>query len=151
MQPQQMRFEWRWLFLAVDALKGRLFWRWQERLRSDCVAAAVQAWGQEEGIDALVWDNAPAHHAKILRHTGMALAFLPPFSPELNPAERVFEEVRRQVEGRLYDTLQDKARAAEAFLSALAADTARVRRLVGWDWITSSLQALTGPVPANAA
>ncbi len=153
-QPQQMRFEWRWLFLAVDVLGGKLFWRWQERLRSDCVEAAVQAWRQEEGIAALVWDNAPAHHAKVVQQTGMALSFLPPFSPELNPAERVFEEVRRQVEGRLYDTLEDKAKAAEAFLAALAADTQRVRRLVGWDWILKSLQdlqALAEPVPIDAA
>lgn len=148
-QPQQMRFEWNWLFLAVDVLKGRLFWRWQERLRSDCVEATVQAWRREEGIDALVWDNAPAHHAKVVEQVGVTLCFLPPFSPELNPAERVFEEVRRYVEGCLYDSLEHKRQAAEAFLSALAADTARVRRLVGWGWITSSLQALPEPVPIN--
>jgi transposase len=31
--------------------------------------------------------------------------FLPSYSPELNPAERIFEEVRRRVEGRVYDSL----------------------------------------------
>ena len=53
-QPQQMKFEWSWLSLAVDVQAGRLFWRWQERLRSDCVRETVTAW-KEQGMGALVW------------------------------------------------------------------------------------------------
>jgi transposase len=30
---------------------------------------------------------------------------LPSYSPELNPAERIFEEVRRRVEGKIYESL----------------------------------------------
>ena len=149
-QPQQMRFEWNWLSLAVDVAGGRLFWRWQERLRSDCVKETVQAW-HKEGIGALVWDNAPSHHAKVVQSVGMALSFLPAFSPELNPAERVFEEVRRWVEGTIYDTLEAKVAAVEGFLSELADDTERVRRLACWDWIVQSLKVLPNPAPTRTA
>ena len=34
----------------------------------------------------------------------------PAYSPELNPAERVFEEVRRWVEGRVYESIEEKWR-----------------------------------------
>jgi transposase len=149
-QPQQMRFEWCWLSLAVDVLSGRLFWRWQERLRSECVQETLGHW-KEQGIGALVWDNAPAHTAKLVRSAGMALSFLPPFSPELNPAERVFEEVRRWVEGRVYDSLEAKVSAVESFLSELAGDAERVCRLAGWDWVVESLKERTNPVPQNTA
>ena len=77
------------------------------------------------------------------------MLYLPPFSPELNPAERVFEEVRRRVEGRLWDSLHDKMAAVEAFLSELAADPARVRRLAGWEWITTALAGLPAPPDAG--
>ena len=32
----------------------------------------------------------------------------PPYSPGLNPAERMFKEVRRWVEGRTYRCIEDK-------------------------------------------
>ena len=32
----------------------------------------------------------------------------PPYSPELNPSERVFEYLRSKVEGRVYDTMDAK-------------------------------------------
>ena len=67
---------------------------------------------------------------------------LPPYSSELNPAERLFEEVRRRVEGTVYATLDDKVDAVQAFLEELDADPARVRQLCGWDWLTAALDGL---------
>ena len=143
-QPQRMVFEWCWLYLAVDVRQGRLFWCWQERLRSDCVLASVSEWKQA-GIDALVWDNAPSHRSKVVRESEMSLGYLPPFSPELNPAERVFEEVRRWVEGVLYDSVSAKRAAVERYLGDLSSDPVRVKRLTGWHWIRESLEALPNP------
>ena len=67
---------------------------------------------------------------------------LPPHSPELNPAERVLEELRRHVEGRPCVTLAEQHAVAEAYLAALAADPARVRRLCGWVWLSAVLDPL---------
>lgn len=47
---------------------------------------------------------------------------LPPYSPELNPVERVFQELRRQIEGQMYGRMELKVEAAERVLRALAAD-----------------------------
>jgi len=90
-------------------------------------------------VEVVVWDNAPSHKAKVLREVGLCLSFLPPYSPELNPAERVFEEVRRAVEGQLWDSIEAKQEAAEAFLTNLAADPARVKQLAGWHWIQEAI------------
>ena len=65
-----------------------------------------------------------------------------PNSPELNPAERLFEEIRRHVEGRVYATLNDKVAEVQAFLQKLDADPPRVRRLAGWDWINHAIATL---------
>ena len=63
-------------------------------------------------------DGAAAHRGKDPRAPPTARLVLPPYSPELNPAERVFEEVRRRVEGAADATLAAKQAAAEAALSA---------------------------------
>jgi hypothetical protein len=136
----QVRYVWRYLALAVDPT-GRLRWRWLERFRKEPIAETIAAW-QADGVGAVVWDNAPSHTAKLVRAVGLPLVGLPPYSPELNPAERVFEELRRAVEGFVYADIGAKMTAVEAVLTDLAADPARVRRLVGWQWITDALAQL---------
>ena len=86
---------------------------------------------QRWALQAVVWDKAPSHRAKSLADLGTARVFLPSYSPELNPAERVFEEVRGRVEGKLYESLHDKRREAESYLKELAADPERVKGLCG--------------------
>jgi hypothetical protein len=136
----QIRYVWRYLALAVDPA-GRLRWRWLERFRKEPIAETIAAW-QADGVRALVWDSAPSHTAKLVRSVGLPLVALPPYSPELNPAERVFEELRRAVEGLVYGDVEQKMAAVDAILHQLAADPARVRQLVGWDWITRALDSL---------
>jgi transposase len=68
--------------------------------------------------------------------------FQPPYSPELNPAEWIFEELRHAVEGHIYATLEDKQQAVEAELIQLAADPERVKQLAGWNWICNALNDL---------
>ena len=67
---------------------------------------------------------------------------LPSYSPELNPAESIFEEVRRHVEGRIYESLHEKREEAEIYLKELAAEPERVKHLCGWGWLRESLESL---------
>lgn len=136
----QVRSVWRYLALAVDPT-GHLRWRWRARFRKEPIAETIAAW-RDDGVGALVWDSAPSHTAKLVRAVGRPLVALPPYSPELNPAERVFEELRRAVEGLIYADIGQKMAVVDALLAALAADPARLRRLVGWDWITAALAQL---------
>jgi transposase len=105
------------------------------------IAETVSTW-KRDGIRALVWDSAPSHRAKLVRQAGPPLVALPPYSPELNPAERVFEELRRAVEGRIWGTVEAKAAAVDALLQDLAHSPERVRRLAGWAWIRATLSEL---------
>ncbi len=136
-QRLQLRYEWSYLLLAVDPLTGTLWWRWIERMNTSHLLAVLRVWG----LDCVVWDGAPAHKAKALAELSTTRVPLPPYSPELNPAERVFEEVRRWTEGRVYDTLNAKREAADKYLKELAADPERVTSLCGWAWIRTNLQA----------
>jgi len=95
-------------------------------------------------MDGVVWDGAPSHRGKLMGQVGFARIFLPAYSPELNPAERVFEEVRRHVEGMVYPSLSAKKDAIDHVLRQLKADKTRLNRLVGWQWINQSLAQLPG-------
>ncbi len=93
-------------------------------------------------MDGVVWDGASSHRGKLMGQVGFARILLPAYSPELNPAERVFEEVRRRVEGLVYPSLRAKRDAIDHLLRQLRADKARLKQLVGWEWINQSLALL---------
>ena len=143
-QRLQLTYEWAYLLLAVDPRAGMLRWRWLARARATPIKETLVAWA----LDAVVWDGAGAHRAKLLADLPTARVRLPAYSPELNPAERVFEEVRRRTEGRVYDSVADKQAIAQAYLASLAADPDRVRRLCGWGWLTDALDGLPTLTPA---
>jgi len=137
-QRLQLRYEWAYLLLAVDPRAGTLRWQWLERCRAGPIKEVLAAWAPT----AVVWDGHGAHTAKLLADLPSVRVRLPAYSPELNPAERVFEEVRRRVEGRVYASVAAKQRRADRYLRQLAADPAQVRQLCGWDWLTAALDAL---------
>lgn len=141
-QPIQIAYQWRYLFLVVDVRAGRLHWCWLDSMAAEELLAAVGGLQRAELVGALVWDGAPSHRDADVQGLGLPLIGLPGYSPELNPAERVFQELRRVVEGMVYATLDEKVAAVEGALRKLEADPARVRSLVGWDWIDEAVQHL---------
>jgi transposase len=117
---------------------------------AQCELPPLLAWLRDQGVAALVWDGAPSHRDALVKEVGLPLLCLPPYSPELDPAERLFEEVRRQVEGRVYATLDAKAAAVDAYLEQLDANPARVRQRCGWDWIQTACDTLSADAPKAA-
>jgi hypothetical protein len=143
-QPLELTYTWRYLALAVNGLTGTLRWAWTTSMKKEAIAAVVEQW-QHAGVAALIWDGAASHRARLVREVGLPLVTQPPAAPELNPAERVFEELRRAIEGRTYVSLAEKMAVVERELAALAADPGRLRRLTGWTWMREALADLPPP------
>lgn len=90
--------------------------------------------------DVLVLDNAPIHHGKdskealqrILDFGGVKLIYLPTYSPELNPCEMVFGNVKRQL--REYSRGGDfRPKIMHAFASVqFSANVKYFRRCLCW-------------------
>jgi hypothetical protein len=133
--------DWYHLAAVVAPSSGHLEWAWLPNLKVESVAAAVEQW-REHGFDALVCDRLRAHKSKAVRATGMPIILQPAMSPELDPAERVGEEIRDKVEGEVYGSIWHKMAAVERLLRDLAADAERVKQLTGYDWILAALRRL---------
>ena len=65
----------------------------------------------------------------------LTLIFLPPYSPQLNPTERFFEELRKTTANRIFDTLEEHEKKIEGKIIEYGNDARAVRRLAGYDWI----------------
>jgi hypothetical protein len=145
-QARQLTYEWIYLALAVDGRAGTMSWTWLTGMDATEIEVAVEAW-QTDGMGALVWDGASSHRGTLILEEDLPRVVLPPASPELNPAERVFEELRRAIEGRIYASLAEKMWRVENTLRRMAADPESIRRLCGWMWIIDSLESLPEKEP----
>jgi len=134
----ELRYEWVYLVLGVDPMRGRLWWDRVKRGREVEIAQVLRAWKGGRGV---VWDRAAFHKAKVVVEVGLRRIYQPLYSPERNPAERVFAEVRRWVEGRRYESIEAKKAAVEEVPRRLEAEE-KVLSLVGWHYIRQSLNAL---------
>jgi transposase len=84
----------------------------------------------------LVWDNAPCHRPKVHREVpGLIVLFLPPYSPELNPTERFFEEMRKATANRIFTTIEEQEMVLEERLKELTDDCDAMKQLLGYEWI----------------
>ena len=135
----QQSFDNRYLFSAVSPLSGDSF-----HLTSidgfDSSAAHVFLLELKkkhpDTMVVLVWDNAPCHRPIIHRSIpGLIVLFLPPYSPELNPTERFFEELRKATANQIFKTIQEQETVIEKKLNELSEDVPAMKRLLGYDWI----------------
>ena len=88
-------------------------------------------------------DGASSHKAKGLNiPEKMRLMHLPPYSPELNPAERLWNILRRDYfANRVFDSLKSAIDQAETGLAKMAANLSAIRSLTNWPWISDTLKA----------
>lgn len=144
-QRIQRRRRYRSLFLAAEVRTGRVWYRWLDSMKGEECCGVVRGIEQAGVLDALVWGGAPGHTDHRVARIGVPLIALPPSSPELNPAERLLEAIRAEIEGEVYTDLDAKGARVEAILARWDAQPAQVRSLVGWHWILDVLKHLPTP------
>ena len=70
----------------------------------------------------------------------MRLVVLPPYSPELNPVEHLWDEIREKSFANLaFDTLDALESHLETALRTLEDEQPRVKSIVAWPWIVNLL------------
>jgi transposase len=86
-------------------------------------------------------DQAGWHRCGQLRiPSHMRLDWLPPYSPECNPSEHIWEEIREKWFGNtVFQSLSDVESTLAQSLSALEREPGRVQSLTGFEWVLVSL------------
>lgn len=91
----------------------------------------------QDTFNILVVDRSGAHTAKALRiPENIALIFLPARSPELNPIERVWEDVRGKMAWKCFEHLDCLEDELEAVLATYTAE--RLQSLSGYPYLVEA-------------
>ena len=70
----------------------------------------------------------------------LRLLFLPPYSPELNPQEHLWDELREKYfHNRVFDSIDALEDHLVAALLNLENAPARVKGITAWDWIINAM------------
>jgi hypothetical protein len=144
--PAQMIREFTYAFAAISPHDGTL----DSLILPDVNAEAMTLFLTEvsdrhpDDFVLMFMDQAGWHKAKnLIVPENMRLEWLPPYSPECNPVEHLWDEIREKWFGNLVfkgmDGVEDTLSVA---LSVLEKATDIVKGLAGFDWIIS--------IPLNA-
>lgn len=139
-QRLQIVYTWIYLVLAVNPVRGEVRAQWVANLKGPTLAPVLTEWFGAEPQAVVVWDGAPGHRNHVVQATGVRTVLLPPYSPELDPAERVFRAIRPEVEGLVYANLAAKQALVDDWLRTFAADAKRVRAMIAWSWLLEQIQ-----------
>jgi len=92
-------------------------------------------------VDTLVLDNGAFHKAKALRTPdNVELLFLPPYSPELNPIERSWQDVKDDIAFHRYETLSALKQRMRKKLASYVDEA--VASLTGYPYLMEATSAL---------
>lgn len=89
----------------------------------------------------MVIDGAPSYRSgQLMVPKNMALVRLPPYAPELNPVEHLWDEMREKgFSNRVFDTLGAVIAQASRGLTQMENHPDILESIIGWDWILRSL------------
>jgi hypothetical protein len=133
--------EFVYVYGAVSPMEGELDWMIGRQMNTERMSAflAQVSAAHELEFMVIVVDGASSHVCKDLQiPENIRLLRLPPYAPELNPQEHVWDEVReKEFPNRVFADLGSVMRQLEAGLPRLAANPQSLRSLTAWPWIIS--------------
>jgi len=134
------RFEWLYVTAFVSPATGESHWYLGTSVSKELFAETLKLFAREAGagpdrVILLVLDNAGWHTAPGLAvPDGLRLVYLPPYSPELQPAETLWTHVDEPIANRHFDTLADLDAVVSERCIMLANDPERVQSQAGFHW-----------------
>jgi len=135
--------EFRYEYAAVSPWDGNLDYMTSEKMNTDNMSRFLDQVSKAHRQDfmVMVLDGASSHKCKELKvPENITLMFLPPYSPELNPTELVWNELRRNYfANRVFDSLDAATLQAENGLAYMASGREALKSLTNWPWISDIL------------
>lgn len=140
----QQEFSNRYLYSAIDPISGGSFHLMNfddaSTEQTDIFLLALQEKFPHDHL-VIVWDRAPFHRSQSLKRKHMTLISLPSYSPQLNPVERYFGEMRKVTANRIFrDGMELLSKVVEQGVLALSKNLEAIKTLTGYSWIKEQWQ-----------
>jgi hypothetical protein len=139
----QYRFENFYVYGAVEPTTGESFFLELPYLNSTNFQIFLNEFSHcyQETLNIVLMENGSCHTAKalVLPHNVVCL-FLPPYSPELNPIERLWQDMKAQLAWMLAGTLAELEHYVETILTHYT--HAAIRSLTSYPYFVDAVHAV---------
>lgn len=139
--PQRVRpkgnmktgYDWGYLYAVINPAEGQL----QAWLMPDMQKNTfLDDFSAELKVDTLLLiDGAPAHRARLKLQDNLKLQLLPAYSPELNPVERLFQEMRKALSNQVFTSLQQVESLLAQALKPYFSKPEKLKQLTLYPWM----------------
>jgi transposase len=133
-------YEWSYVYGFVHPRDGRTQWCLLPEVNTGALQLALTEFVRAERIGprkhvVLVVDGASWHRSpKLQLPAGLHFVHLPPYTPELQPAERLWPLINEGVANRSFATIQGLDRALGSRCRQLLQQAGRIRALTRYHW-----------------
>jgi len=139
---QNIGYDYGYLYAAINPASGDLFGLILPSMTVESMSLFVREFrlwlkenGEAEAETLLVLDGAGAHRSERVSYGLMEKELLPPYSPELNPVERFFQELRRELKNKVYESYEEVEKAVEELFKKYLAQPETVKKLTNFHWL----------------
>lgn len=135
--------EYTYAYAAVSVADGTLDTLILPHVNGNCMQVFLDEVASRHPGDRIVMvlDGAGWHQSEsLILASNLRLLKLPPYSPELNPVEHLWDELReKSFHNLVFDSLDALENHLEIALHDMELDHERVHSIVAWPWIINSL------------
>jgi transposase len=135
--------QYTYVFGAVSPLDGQFDTLLLPQVNAACMQLFLDEVAQRHSQDniIMVLDGAGWHTAHdLIAPPNMKLLKLPPYSPELNPVEHLWDELReKHFHNRIFASLNAVEQHLCEALRAFEQDAERIKSICAWPWIINSV------------
>ena len=143
--PSQQRYQWGYLYGAVGVSHGRSEFLFAESVDQEHLACYYEQIGRSDpaAMHVIVQDGAGFH----LRDgdprlpENVRIILLPPYSPELNPAEKLWDQIKDAICNQVFATIEALQTIITAWLRNFWADMRGAFNLIGNSWLLDQVNA----------
>jgi transposase len=110
LMPYQHKFKNFYLFGAYSPITGTHFTLELPKCNTDCFQLYLDQFSKEtpDEFKIIILDNGAFHKAaELVVPPNIELLFIPPYSPELNPAEKIWDYFKDEIAAEVFKTLDD--------------------------------------------
>jgi transposase len=141
--PVQFCFENFYLYGAVEPSTGENFFLELPQLNTANFQIFLNEFGHQyqDTLNIVLMDNGSCHTAKsLVTPANIACLFLPPYSPELNPIERLWQDVKEQLAWVLPTRIEELEAQVETIIRHYA--KAAIQSLTSYPYFVQAVNAL---------
>ncbi len=143
-QKCKMSFQNYYLYGSIEPITGENFFFEFPKLNSDCFQIFLNEFSKKysNSLNIMLLDNGAFHKAKkLIIPNNTVLLFFPPFSPELNPIERFWLDVKDQIASMIFHKLQDLADYVTSIIKKYSLDA--IASLTGYQYFVNAVYSLS--------